>query len=128
MFAELTQARYPTPTPSIRDNVGAGPLTEVDAVLNYLDAGHVLIDVMDIENDPFNPVQQLFNGSTMLTDGEWLWRQDYTYYIRYHDVVVPPDFLAAVPARAYVVPNVPEQRLLEIADEAEWYALGNESN
>ncbi len=125
MFAELSQARYPTPTPKIRDNVATAPLTDADAVMAYLDAGHVLIDIMDIEDDPFNPAQQILNGSTMITDGEWLWRQDFTYYIRYHDVAVPPEFLAAIRARNYVVPEVPEERLIEIADEAEWFALGN---
>lgn len=125
MFAELTQARYPTPASSIRDNVAAEPLPDADAVLAYLDAGHVLIDMMDIEQDPFNPAQQILNGSTMLTDGEWLWRQDFTYYIRYHDVAVPPELLAAIRARAYLVPEVAEERLIEIADEAEWFALGN---
>jgi hypothetical protein len=125
MFAELTQARYPTPTLSIRDNVGTEPVPDVDAVLGYLNTGHVLIDVMDVEDDPFNPSQQIANGSTMVTDGEWLWRQDFTYYIRYHDVVVPPEFLAAIRAHDYMVPEVAERRLVEIADEAEWFALGN---
>jgi hypothetical protein len=125
MFAELSQARYPSPTSSIRDNVAAEPLPDAEAVLGYLAAGHVLIDMMDIEDDPFNPAQQILNGSTMITDGEWLWRKDFRYYVRYHDVIVPPEFLAAIRARAYTVPEVAEPRLIEIADEAEWFALGN---
>jgi hypothetical protein len=125
MFAELTQARYPTPTPSIHDSVAIEPLPDVDTVMAYLDAGHVLIDVMDSEDDPFNPGRRIANGSTMITDGEWLWRQDFTYYILYHDVIVPPEFLAAIRAHNYVVPEVLEERLLEIVDEAEWFALGN---
>ena len=126
MFAELSQARYPSPAPSIRDNIGSEQLPDLDEVLAYLSAGHVLIDMMDIENDPLNPAQQILNGSTMLTDGDWLWRQDFTYYVRYHDVTLPPEFLAAIRAQAYEVPAVPEERLVEIADVAGWYALGSD--
>jgi hypothetical protein len=95
-------------------------------VLAYLDAGHVLLDVMEVGSDPFDPSKRTLNGRTMVTDGEWLWRQDFSYYVRYHDVVVPPEFLAAIRAHNYVVPEVPEKRLLEIVEEAEWYALGKD--
>ncbi len=126
MFAELTQAEYPTPISSIRNNISAQPLPDTDAVTAYLDAGHVVIEMMDVEDNPFNAAQQILNGSTMLTDGEWLWRKDFSFYVRNHDVSVPPEFLAAIRNHAYIIPEVPEDRLIAIANEAEWYALGND--
>jgi hypothetical protein len=111
MFAELSPARYPSPAPSIHDNVAVEPLPDVGAVLSYLDTGHVLNDMMDVEDDPFDPTQQILNRSTMVTDGEWLGRQDFTYYVRYHAVSVPQEFFAAIRARSYAILEVPESRL-----------------
>ncbi|GGQ44651.1 hypothetical protein GCM10010166_11500 [Couchioplanes caeruleus subsp. azureus] len=45
------------------------------------------------------------NGPTLLTDGDWLWRKDFPYYVRYRRVAVPEDFLTVIRERDYVVPD-----------------------
>jgi hypothetical protein len=118
MFVELAQGQHPSPPARIVDSVGDGPLEDVASVLSYLQAGLPLIDMMDIENDVFDPERQIMNGATILTDGEWLWRQDLAYYVRYHDVLLPPDFLALIRSRDYLVPVVDEPVLVALAEEA----------
>ncbi|MEU8213747.1 hypothetical protein AB0B85_31610 [Micromonospora sp. NPDC049044] len=110
MFREFGPIRSAEPQESIFDNVTAEELPDLAQVVTYLDSGHVLIDVMDVANDAFDATRQLMNGSTVMTDGDWLWRKDLAYYVRSHRVAVPEDFLALIRERDYVVPprGVPE--------------------
>ncbi|AGZ44163.1 hypothetical protein AFR_29510 [Actinoplanes friuliensis DSM 7358] len=124
MFVELSQGFHPAPPQSIRDHIALGPLPDVDKVVAYLDAGHPLIDMMDIENDPLDPTHQVMNGSSVLTNGQWLWRQDFGYYVRRHNVVVPEQLLSLIRGRGYVVPECSVEELTELAAEAEKFAFG----
>jgi hypothetical protein len=65
MFIELAQGHHPAPAQSIADNVSDQPLVDVENVVAYLNDGHVLIDMMDIENDVFDPALQILNGSSI---------------------------------------------------------------
>lgn len=105
MFRELGEVRSGEPQPSIFDSVAAAELPDRDRVLGYLNSGHVLIDVMDIADDPFEPGRQIMNGSTVLTDGDWLWRKDLAYFVRIRRVALPDAFLALIRERDYAVPE-----------------------
>ncbi|GID72310.1 hypothetical protein Ade02nite_09510 [Paractinoplanes deccanensis] len=124
MFVELSQGMHPESAQSIRDNIAAEELPDAPQVVAYLNAGHPLIDMMDIEDDPLEPGRQVLNGSSILTDGEWLWRLDFGYYVRRHRVVVPPELLASIREHDYVVPDASVERLTELAATAEKFAFG----
>ncbi|MEV4349511.1 hypothetical protein AB0J83_34050 [Actinoplanes sp. NPDC049596] len=124
MFVELSQGMHPEPPQSIRDNIGAEELPDAPQVVAYLNAGHPLIDMMDIEDDPLEPERQVLNGSSILTDGEWLWRLDFGYYVRRHQVIVPEELLQSIRANSYVVPDVTVERLTELAATAQKLAFG----
>lgn len=110
MFREFGPVRSAQPQESIFDSVADEELPDLTQVVSYLNSGHVLIDVMDVANDAFDSARQVMNGSTVLTDGDWLWRKDLAYYVRRHRVTLPADFLALIRERDYVVPSrdVPE--------------------
>jgi hypothetical protein len=124
MFIELNQGFHPDPTLSIRDHVASDPLPDADRVVAYLQAGHPLIDMMDIQDDPLEPSRQLLGGSSILTDGEWLWRTDFAQLVRRHRVEVPEEFLKVIRARHYIVPEQPYEVLAAAAAEADKYAFG----
>ncbi|UQU67841.1 hypothetical protein COUCH_16860 [Couchioplanes caeruleus] len=124
MFVELGQGLHPAPPQSIRDHIAPAPLPDADRVVAYLEGGHPLIDMMDLENDALDPQRQVLNGSSILTDGEWLWRQDFAYYVRRHNVAVPDRMLAAIRERHYIVPDASVERLTELAAVAEELAFG----
>ncbi|WP_067510001.1 hypothetical protein [Actinoplanes sp. TFC3] len=119
MFVELGQTRHPEPPQSIADHIGPEPLEDADLVTQYLDNGYVLIDMMDIQRDVLDPEQEILSGSSILTDGGWLWRQDLSYYVRRHHVALPPDLLATIRRRHYAMPSVEEDRLIALTDYAE---------
>jgi hypothetical protein len=126
MFVELTQARHPAPAQSIADHISERPLEDVKEVLTYLNRGYVLIGIMDVENDVLDAERQLLNGSSILTDGDWLWRKDFPYYVRYHNVVVPDDLLAMIRDRNYTIPSVPDHVLANLSKQARPLAFGRE--
>ncbi|MBL7261625.1 hypothetical protein [Paractinoplanes lichenicola] len=124
MFVELGQTRHPGPPERIADHLGAGPLDDADLVTQYLDHGYQLIDMMDVERDVLAPDQQFLSGSSILTDGEWLWRRDLSHYVRRHHVTLPRDLLAGIRERAYTMPSVDEERLVALTRYAEHLAFG----
>ncbi|SNY74066.1 hypothetical protein [Paractinoplanes atraurantiacus] len=123
MFAELGQTRHPEPVESIADNIGAGPIEDAELVTRYLDNGYVLIDMMDVERDVLDPEQEILSGSSIMTDGDWLWRQDLSYYVRRHHVTLPPELLATIRERRYAIPPVDEERLVALTGDAERLAF-----
>jgi hypothetical protein len=119
MFLEFGRVRQPAPQESILHSVAVTPLDDVDRVVTYLRSGHGVIAMMDVQDDVFDRSAQLLNGSSILTDGDWLWRQDFAHYVGRHNVAVPAEFLRLIRERQYIVPDVDEATLERSADEAE---------
>jgi hypothetical protein len=105
MFLEFGPINSSEIQESIFDNVGGEPLVDSAEVIAYLRAGHPLIDMMDVADDVFDTSRQILNGSSVLTDGDWLWRLDLPYYVQRHHVRLPDQFLALIRERQYVVPE-----------------------
>jgi hypothetical protein len=118
MFVELGRVKQDEPQPSIFDHVVAEPLPDADRVVAYLRAGHGLIDFMDISDDVFDPSRQILGGPSIHTDGDWYWRDDLAFYVQWHDVTPPADFLALIRQRHYIVPDVPDERLDKLTGPA----------
>jgi hypothetical protein len=108
---------------SVVDHIAAEPLEDADLVTQYLDSGYVLIDMMDVERDVLDPEQEILSGSSIMTEGEWLWRQDLSYYVRRHHVALPLDLLTTIRERRYTVPPVDEERLIALTGHAEHFAF-----
>lgn len=124
MFVELDQGLHPSPAQSIRDNLAAEPLPDGDRVTAYLAAGHPLIDMMGVETDYLNPTWEYLGGSSILTDGRWLWRRDFACYVRRHHVLVPPELLGRIRGFGHEVPACSVERLTELSAVAVRYAFG----
>lgn len=81
------------PNGSIRDAVrSVGEPDEADLVA-YLDAGHVLIDVMEAGHDVITGSTHRHSPgcSSLVTDGTWLWRQDFPHHLETQPRLAAPD-------------------------------------
>jgi hypothetical protein len=120
MFIEFGPVKQAEPQESIKAHVGPAPLEDVDQVVAYLRSGHPLIDMMDVQEDVFDSSRRpIMNGSSIATDGDWLWRDDLAYYVRRHNVALPDEFLQLIRQRNYTVPDVDEAVLDTAGAEAE---------
>ena len=107
-FYDELDNRSGQPNGSIRDAVQlVGEPDETDLVA-YLDAGHVLIDVMEAGVDVItgNAHRHSLGCSSLATDGSWLWRQDFPHYVETHHVSLPDAFIEHVRSLHYQMPTI----------------------
>ncbi|MGC4856695.1 hypothetical protein ACLQ24_25810 [Micromonospora sp. DT4] len=103
---------------SIHAHVNATPLPDAVQVEDYLRHGHGLIDVMGAEIDVLGSGRHLVGGASVLTDGEWLWRDDLRFYLATYRVQLPTEFLATVRGNDYRVPALRGDQLQLAGEEA----------
>ncbi|KOX11716.1 hypothetical protein ADK66_05825 [Micromonospora sp. NRRL B-16802] len=112
----------PNPTELYRESIHAHlsskPLSDATQVEGYLRSGHGLIDVMGAEIDVLGSGRHLIGGASVLTDGEWLWRDDLRFYLATHHVHLPQDFLETAHGNDYRVPDLREDQLRLAGEEA----------
>ncbi|MEU1536478.1 hypothetical protein [Streptomyces fagopyri] len=107
-FYEELDNRSGQPNGSIRDAVRpVGEPDEADLV-TYLDAGYVLIDVMEGGHDVITGSAHRHSQgcSSLVTDGAWLWRQDFPHYLETHHASLPVTFLEHVRSLNYQMPTI----------------------
>ncbi|MBT2366050.1 hypothetical protein J7E88_12215 [Streptomyces sp. ISL-10] len=107
-FYNELDGRPDQPNGSIRDAVQATGEPDEAGMVAYLDAGHVLIDVMEAGRDVItgSAHRHSLGCSSLVTDGAWLWRQDFPHYVEAHHVVLPEAFIAHVRGQNYQMPTL----------------------
>jgi hypothetical protein len=65
-----------------------------EALANYLESGIPVFDVMGGTFDPFDRSKTIVGGPSLLSDGEWVWRDDLAYLVRKYRVAVSREFVA----------------------------------
>lgn len=71
---------------------------DVQRVLAHLQAGVGIIDCMEMCIDPLDSSQAHPGGSSLMSDGYWVWRADLAYYVKRYRVALAPAFIADVRA------------------------------
>lgn len=86
------------------------PVGEPDEaeLVAYLDAGYVVLDVMESGRDVItgSDHRNAPGCSSLVTDGTWLWRKDFSHYLETHHVSLPGTFLDHVRGLNYQMPTV----------------------
>ena len=118
MFRELGPVGLDIAQESIFEQVLPEDLPDLDDVVRYLESGYELIAMMDVNDDVFDRSRRFLGGSSVLTDGYWLWRDDFTRYVSLHRVAVPDELLSTIRRRDYVVPALEEAILIECTSVA----------
>ena len=78
---------------SIYDVRDAMPAGLASAVAAYLKNGEPVFDIMEFTVDPFNPEKGVPGGASLVTDGQWTWRNDLAYYVENYRVALPSEFI-----------------------------------
>ena len=79
------------------------------AVLEYLSRGTTFFDVMEATPDPLSVGKSISGGSSLVTDGFWVWRLDLTNYVSAHNIELPDEFIqtARTTRKSQSLPTVP---------------------
>ncbi|MFD9435992.1 hypothetical protein [Streptomyces sp. NPDC060002] len=99
----------------IQEALGTPASYPVSEVVAYLRAGHPILDVSESCLDVVDGQGRIRSGSSVLSDGEWVWRWDLGHYVEKYAVDLPDGFLAGATGNAFRVPAVPRERLIEIS-------------
>lgn len=117
-FQELNPKRPSVYQGNIADSVTTEALPDEKAVVSYLRGGCSLLDVMGAEEDVLGSGRHIVGGASLMTDGEWLWREDLQFYVTNYHLRLPDEFLAAIRRNNYRVPDVSVATLREVGEEA----------
>lgn len=78
---------------SIHEVVGILNDNLAKLILDYLSSGITVFDVMGVTIDPIDKTTCISGGPGLVTDGEWIWREDLKYFVEKYNVGLPQDFL-----------------------------------
>ncbi|MEV2203114.1 hypothetical protein AB0E11_24530 [Streptomyces fradiae] len=103
---------------SIHDHLTGHTPYHKERAIAYLRSGHPVFDITELTTDAIGAKFHVAGGSSLLTDGENVWREDLASYVQHYAVGLPVDFLQFMEAHGYVVPPVGRDRLIEISTSA----------
>ncbi|MDI3419943.1 hypothetical protein [Streptomyces luteolus] len=89
-----------------------------EEMARYLESGHPIFDVMEGTRDVVGDLFHSPGGSSLLTDGRFVWRVDLASYVKHYCLGLSDEFLNHAAGHSYQVPDVPFRQLLEISVSA----------
>jgi hypothetical protein len=100
---------------AVRDDSQPGEAKIVD----YLRRGIALFDIMEGTYDPVAKDRSgVSGGSSLITDGVWLWRLDLPYLVEKHHLALDGEFISHARNMNYVIPEIPDEVAYDLATEA----------
>jgi hypothetical protein len=110
--------------PQASSTAGSLPQELVPLVVSYLERGTGVIDVMEATRDPAAPGKYISGGSSLYTDGEWVWRMDLPNYVRAYRMALPAEFVerafAAICAQKFPSVDVDSELSRRVLQAAGW--------
>ena len=124
-FAELEERRPNVFQGSIFEVISRNRDPHESNVVAYLRSGHALMDIMEGTSDVIaNDGCGVSGGSSLMTDGVWVWRLDLPYFVQKYHLELDPEFVWHAARNKYIVPDVPDERMAQLAPEAAWEIYG----
>ncbi|GHC74446.1 hypothetical protein [Streptomyces cinnamoneus] len=101
---------------NIGDFVSNSPQPNEQEVAAYLRNGHALFASMGVVDDVLGSGESIVGGSSLFTDGDWVWRGDLWFYVVTYHLLLPDEFTSKIRASGYSMPSVEQDRLVELTD------------
>lgn len=117
LFKELEPHGHPG-LPSIHDALGRLDPEVKDQVVSYLQSGQGVDDTLCSSRDPLDPTKSFPGGPSLVSDGEFVWREDLQYFVERYAVALDDEFVAR--ARGQSTSTTPLD--YDAASHAYWYA------
>jgi hypothetical protein len=93
LIAELERGANLAHLKSIRELRHGLPASDVPKVCRYLDGGITAVDVMEATRDPLDESVSIPGGPSLVSDGQWVWRRDLSYYVERYAIALDPEFV-----------------------------------
>ncbi len=106
--------------PSIHEEAGRLDVVAAERIKTHLNIGIGVFDVMEAVRDPFDNARYIPGGSSLISDGEWVWRQDLASFVERYRVGLPNEFVRHVLASGVA----PDAALVMAKANEIWLAYG----
>lgn len=116
LFRELEPKRPGIFRNSIVDAIREFPGRHDGEIASYLESGIPLIDIMESTTDVIGGDARISGGSSILTDGTWIWRQDLPFYVKNYHLELDRDFVEHAMKMDFAIPEPDRASLLALAD------------
>ncbi|MFC5070942.1 hypothetical protein ACFPN0_04975 [Kitasatospora cinereorecta] len=100
---------------SIKGKVRSQTSYPKSKIVGYLQSGYPIFDIMETTSDVIEKSFQIPGGSSLMSDGQFVWRLDLAAYVETYNIDLPSRFLSFVIENEFSVPSVSRQRLLTIS-------------
>lgn len=92
LFRELSH-NMPSSAASMHEAAGKISDDIANAVGSYLENGIPIFDIMETTIDPIDRTTKIPGGSSLLSDGHWVWREDLSYFVKKYKLQLPQSFI-----------------------------------
>lgn len=114
-FREMEPGNPMTFSESIKDSLGQRGTYNAEQVATYLESGHPVFDITETTADVVGEKFRVPGGSSVVSDGQYVWRIDLPAYVRSYLIALPSDFLEFMAANRFEIPDVPREQLYQIS-------------
>ncbi|MEU9375945.1 hypothetical protein AB0D94_19455 [Streptomyces sp. NPDC048255] len=73
-------------------------------VKRYLDSGHPVFDIMELTIDVIGGAFRVPGGSSLLSDGRFVWRVDLAAYVERYNLELPAEFVEHAGSHGFSMP------------------------
>jgi hypothetical protein len=94
-----------------------GPQADEDHLVRYLRAGVPIFPILAAEVDPVRNDRMVVGSDSRLTDGQWFWPDQYTYYVEQYHVRLSPKFIAHARGNNWRVPEISSEERARLYEE-----------
>lgn len=84
-------------------------------VIQYLTSAYPILDIMESTADVIGGKFRVPGGSSILTDGTFIWRADLESYVHHYPIVLPEDFVKHMKRHHFKVPHSDQSHLLNLS-------------
>ncbi|MFJ6370808.1 hypothetical protein ACIQK5_21860 [Streptomyces virginiae] len=103
---------------SIRDKVRSEAPYPTAEIKKYLESGYPVFDIMETTRDVIGGLFTVAGGSSLMSDGRFVWRADLPEYVDAYNLDLPGEFLSFAAEHEFSVPAASRETLLGISVEA----------
>ncbi|GAB1695069.1 hypothetical protein [Krasilnikovia sp. M28-CT-15] len=114
-FRELEPKRPEVFVDSLVEAVRPEPSDREDDIVNYLENGIPLVDIMESSRDVISGDRYVSGAPSILSDGVWVWRQDLPYYVQRYHLSLDPEFVRHAARSSFRITEQPLDKLQELA-------------
>ncbi|MBD5394294.1 MAG: hypothetical protein HDR71_08475 [Lachnospiraceae bacterium] len=99
---------------SLKENISDEPQFNEDKIIKYLEEGVIYCVSPGLTTDILGKSNEIIDSLKILTDGEWIWPSDLSYYVKKYHVKLNEKFILHMQNAYWTVPNRQEIKLEQL--------------